>query len=474
MIKQVALHIVLLFLLGMSISAQNPTVCRLGFTYEISQSPNWGKGKPVITSIYPYSSAEQMGLKANDIIETIDGVSVTDISVSDIPTLLNPAGKSSVELAITNLDSFSKKVSVRKECKRRDAITEEQLATAFSMYSLETTSHRQFICPFKTTVTADPIDFSMFKTFAFTEIDENNRKLEEVINIAIEKVLEQKGLTFSPGEPDMLIQTFYFFNKNPNYLGKNKVLVEREPTYRYNFTTSQMEKFPFLNYTAAEAEAEYLLQFGFRFIDQRYSKGRVLWECEANEMLESAYRLENYAVLHVPLMCMQYPYVKYGRNVTFSVSKKTYNYTGISYDINRLELVTDVDRNSVAYAAGIRPRDIIERIDNHNINYSTEELTEAYKQFIIQTAQYRDAKTMFTDINGFRQCMYWDKSKFVLVANAIRTPEHKAVFSYLYKFAPYVDPSAANACTFYIKRGNNKLEMMIRPTVRTETTVTIK
>ena len=59
-------------------------------------------------------------------------------------------------------------------------------------------------------------------------------------------------------------------------------------------------------------------------------------------------------------MCMQYPYTKYGRNVPFKVSKKTYNYTGISYDIDKLDQVVDVDRNSPD-AAGIRPRDIIER-----------------------------------------------------------------------------------------------------------------
>lgn len=164
--------------------------------------------------------------------------------------------------------------------------------------------------------------------------------------------MTKKGLTVDIAKPDLLIQTFYFFDKNPNYLGANKVLVEKEPTYRYNFSHSKMEKFPFLNYAAAEAEAEYLLQFGIRIIDQKDIPGRVLWECEANELLEDSYRLDEYARVHVPLMCMQYPYTKYGRNVPFKVSKKTYNYTGISYDIDKLDQVVDVDRNSPAYAAG--------------------------------------------------------------------------------------------------------------------------
>ena len=43
-------------------------------------------------------------------------------------------------------------------------------------------------------------------------------------------------------------------------------------------------------------------------------------------------------------MCMQYPYVKYRRNVPFKVNQKTYNYTGLSYDIDRMEQIADVDK----------------------------------------------------------------------------------------------------------------------------------
>ena len=134
-----------------------------------------------------------------------------------------------------------------------------------------------------------------------------------------------------------MIQTFYFFDKNPNYLGANKVLVEKEPTYRYNFSHSKMEKFPFLNYAAAEAGSRISVAIRYPYHRSKDIPGRVLWECEANELLEDSYRLDEYARVHVPLMCMQYPYTKYGRNVPFKVSKKTYNYTGISYDIDKLD-----------------------------------------------------------------------------------------------------------------------------------------
>ena len=198
-----------------------------------------------ITSVIPYSPAELAGVKTNDIIIAIDGVQTTDISSEEIGEMLNPAGKNEVLLTIGNLANPAKQVLVKKECKKGNAITEEQLATAFSMYSLETTSEREFVCPFKTTVTADPVDFGKFKTFAFSAIDENNSKLETAINESIEKELTKKGMTVDTNRPDIIVQTFYFFDKNPNYKGANKILIEKEPIYRYNFNHSKMETLPF-------------------------------------------------------------------------------------------------------------------------------------------------------------------------------------------------------------------------------------
>lgn len=453
---------------------RNASVCRLGFTYDISMSNNWGKDKPVITGVIPYSSAELAGVKQGDVIEAIDGVQTTEVSPQEITDLMNPAGKNEVILTISNLFVPEKQVLVKKDCKRYNAITEDQLASAFSMYSLETTCERTFTCPFKTVVTPDSVSFGQFRTFAFATIDENNRKLETIINECIEKELTKKGLVVDEVKPDLLIQTFYFFDKNPNFKGANIVMVEKEPTFRYNFSHSKMETFPFLSNSAAESEAEYLLQFGFRLIDQAYIPGRILWECEANELMEESYKLEDYARIHVPLMLMQYPYVKYGRNVQYKVNQKTYNYTGLSYDIDRLEMVMDVDRNSPAYASGLRPRDVIEKINNNKMNYSTEEFTAGYKNFISQTMKFRDPKTQFTDANGFKRCMFWDTFKYSQIADALQKSSNIGAFSYLYYYAPYINPAGNNACTFEIKRGKNKMELIVRPTIRREITVEIK
>lgn len=475
MMKRVILPLLLLFafLTGFA-QGRNNSVCRLGFTYEISQSDHWGKGKPVIQTVLPYTPAEQAGISPNDIIESIDGVETEALSDEELTQLLNPAGKNEVVLVIKNLSDSSRQILIRKECKKVNAITEDQLASAFSMYSLETTNEQMFTCPFKTTTTPDAVDFYDFRTFAFTPLDENNARLESAINDAIEKELTKKGLVVDVEQPDFIVQTFYYFDKNPNYLGLNKVIVEQEPICRYNLTRSRMETFPFLSPASAEAEAEYLLQFGIRLIDQRDIPGRVLWECEANELMTDSYRLDDYVRIHVPLMCMQYPYVKYTRNVSYKVSKKSYNYTGISYDIDRLNYIVDVNRNSPAYAAGIRPRDIIKRIDRQKMEYSAEEFSDAYKKFISNTMHYRNPKTRFKDVNGFKYCMLWDTFKYTQIADAIHNPDYLAAFSYLYNFAPYINPSDNNTCVFEIERGKTKMEVIIRPTIRSEAMIEIK
>ena len=387
---------------------------------------------------------------------------------------MNPAGQSEVVMTVKNLAHDSRQILIKKDCKKSLSISEDQLASAFSMYSLETTKEVDFTCPFKTTVTKDTVNFSQFKTFAFSPIDENNRELEEKINENIKNELTKKGMTVDVVQPDILIQTYYYFDKNPNYVGTNKIVVKKEAVYRYNLAHNKVEKFPFLASNTSESEAEYLLQFGIRLIDQKIQPGRVLWECESNELMETAYSLNDYAQAHTPLMFMQYPYVKYSLNVPYHISMKSYNYTGISYDINRLELISEVKRNSPAYEVGIRAKDVVEKIGRNKMGYTSEEFSKAYKQFITKTLSYRDPKTIFTDSNGFKYCMLWDVFKYPQVADAINEPDNLGAFSYLYFFTPYINPTGNNACTFVIRRGKEKKEVVIRPTIHTETTIEVK
>ncbi len=471
------LFFVFFFVLAIfSLSAQNKknTVCRLGLTYDISKSKNWGTKMPVVTSITPYSSAERAGIRQGDIITHIEGVKTSELSPSDIEILLNPVGKRDIKLTLTNFRNKARQVIVRKECKPANAISEDQLAMAFCMYSLETTSERRFVCPFKIRTVNDTVNFANFKTFAFAPVDANNEKLETVINHVIEEELVQKGLELNETHPDMLVQTFYYFDRNTNYMGSNSVVIKQEKTYRFNLLRNTMVELPFLNPSASESEAAYLLQYGFRLIDQRIEPGRILWECEANELLREPYRLEDYARIHTPLMCLQFPYVKYTRNVPFTVTQKSYNYTGINYNIDQINEIANIDANSPAAEAGVRAGDIIEYIDGQSMAYRIDEFSAAYKQFITNTMRYRDVKTIFTDANGFPRCMFWDSFQYPSIADAFQDKHNLTAFAYLFSFTPYVNPTGNNSCTLSILRNKERNEIIIRPTIRKETTIEIK
>ena len=196
----------------------NKRVCRLGFTYDISKNSNWGKNNLVVTSVSPYSNAEKAGIQPYDIITHIESIPVSDVSNDEIAQLLNPANKRNIMLTIKSTSSPSREVILNKECKQINEISENQLAMAFNMYSLETTSEREFVCPFKTVATTDTVDFGQFRSYKFAATDENT-ELEANINRVIEKELAKKGFTSDEQSPDLLIQTFYYFDKNPNYVG---------------------------------------------------------------------------------------------------------------------------------------------------------------------------------------------------------------------------------------------------------------
>jgi C-terminal processing protease CtpA/Prc len=456
--------------------------CRYGFSYEISNAPHWGKNKLVITSVYPHSPAERAGIKPYDIILAVDGTPVTENVLDDIYLFLNPEGKEIVELTIKNIAADEHKIKIKKECQSVYSISEEQLATAFAMYAAEDTHERLFSCPFVTTETKDELDFSVFKSFDFFEGSNEEPELARKIHDLIKKELMNRGLKHDPVYPDLTIQIFYLFNKNPNYKPQatkrtnkdDKPEEEYNYVNRYDLTRDRMVRFPFLPPNTIETEAQYILKLGFRMEDKKLQKGRIIWECETNEFMNESYSLENFAFVHIPLMCMQYPYMKYGRNVQFRLSKKKYNYTGIHYNIDRISEITSIDPYSPAAKAGLLPHDQIDAIADKRMDKTARQFTSAYRQFLVNTLKLRDENTRFVDANGFPDCMYWDKLKYPQIVRAFNNKKNLTVFSYLFQYAPFINPVGNNTCSFKLRRGKEKLEFILRPEIRTENTLVVE
>lgn len=470
--KRVILAVLLVHVLFVASAQQSGVRCRLGFSYEFSNNRNWGKDKPVIMKVYPNSPAEKAGIMQNDIVEEINGLNVADITMDDVDSLLTATADNHIILTVRNFSDSARVVPLTKECYSDISLNESQLATAFSMYSVENTHDRLFLCPFVTSATEEAVDFSQFKTFDFTVTEDKSiSAIETAINETLKTTLAKKGLHVNALNPDMMIHTYYTLDKNPNFRKKSKETEEQAPVFRYDITRDKIMKFPFYVSSTPEFETEYILQLGVRFIDRRFVPGRVLWECEAYELMREPYSLEEYAAIHIPLMCMQFPYVKYNRNVQFILTKKAYNYTGVNYNIYRINEVVSVDPGSPAAEAGIRPNDVIEKIDDKRMDYSVPEFTAAYRQFITNTLKFRDHETRFTDANGFVGRMFWDTFKYPQIAKVFEKANNMTAFSYLYAFQPFVNPTRSTSCTFDIRRGDERIRVVVRPAFYSERTI---
>jgi membrane-associated protease RseP (regulator of RpoE activity) len=443
------------------------SICHFGFTFEVSRQESWGYAKPVILTVTPNTSADAGGLKINDIIESIDGKSTEGQMIDTITFWLQNSLKEKVELKVSSLKEKNKDLTLTRYCRLSNAIVEKDLASVYSFYSLEDTQNRAFTCPFKT-VADSKSNLLNFKTFGFSPVDPDNRKLETEINAVIRKSLEQKGLTYSAVNPDLVVQNYYSYNKNLNY--RNSDNSDKLPLVnRYNVQTGNMEKLLiYFDPLIHPNQARYFLKLGIRLVDRKANQ-KVVWECEANELIQSGeYVLNTYAEFHIPLMLMQYPYIKSAETASFYYSCTKYNYTGINYNMDKLNEIIDVDYSSPAVKSELRPGDIIEKINGIKVNTKLKSVDSNYKQFIFRTMPLRDASTQFTNAEGFTKCMYWDKLKYAQIYDAFRKQEFSAVFSYLFYFEPYINLGGTNIITFSVIRGKEKEEIKVTPVVVTE------
>ena len=454
----------LLFSCFVAFSQAGPrTVCQYGFTFEISTQNNWGYLKPVVLSVTPNSSADAAGIHIDDIIETIDEKPTAGENIGTILAWLQNSD-SKIRLTVSNLRASLQNRTIEKNCRLSNSISEKELASVYSFYSLESVQTHAFACPFKTTVNPQS-KLIQYKSFGFAAPDPNNPVLDKAINAVIRNSLEQKGLKYTDRNPDLIVRTHYSLLANPNF--QNSPRADKIPVvYRYNVKTKSMEKLPiYYNPLIHTNLAKFFLKLGIRLVD---NKNSMVWECEANELLQSGYSLDKYAEFHVPLMFMQYPYPKSKESAQFFYGRTKYNYTGIHYNINNLKEIAEVDPLSPAAKAGIQAGDIVENINGIKFNNNVKSADSKYKQFVYKTLSFRDPSTQFTNADGFTRCMYWDKMKYSLIYDEFKKPEYSTTFSYLFYFATYINLPGTNIVIFNVKQGKQKEEIKIKPVIVSE------
>lgn len=468
--KKVSLVLFLISTIILGVNAQSKgRVCDSGITFEISNNSGWGYGEPVVVDVEPFSPAAEAGVKVGDVIMEVNGAATYLRNYQTIATWLLDATSSDIKVTIRNVDTYFKEYEIQRNCKSANALSESSLADAYAFYSLEDTNDRAFSIPVK--VDPNPnVDFSDYHTFDFLKEESSLPDVDYYINSQIEKALTERGLVRNTQDPDIIVQTYYTYQPNLKYSSsRNKNLY----SWRYDSEAQEMIKLPILSAedVNAESKGEYILELGVRFFDKKYinkDKMTQIWDCRSREFLTEDYDLQDYARIHAPLLMMQYPYSSAKTIAKYVVSKKGFNYTGLNFDAKDISSITDVDANSPAERAGIRPGDRIVKVGKIKFNYSSDDLEKAYRRFIIESMPLRNPKTRFIDANGFPDCMYWSINRYSEVAELFKKEAiYAPCFSYLYAFNKYVSgPNASKVLDIEIKSQGQKKNIKVTPQVQ--------
>ena len=459
----------LLFALAITSVAQSVSQsCDLGFTFEISNNPNWGQNEPVIIGVTPGSPAERAGLSINDIILEVNG---NGTYLKPRQTIMSWFGMDdqSMTISIRNLTTTFKTLTVSKHCRNQNAISEAQLAPVFAFYSLEDVQYRRFVIPIEVSFHSEA-SFSNYRTFDFATPDESTLQMDERINAIFVRALAEKGLVRNTEDPDFIIQTFYSYQSNPLFKANSATAESYKAAWRFDMRNKRMLKIPVYDPTEPVRidDVAYNLEFGFRFYDRKYIQpGEVvlIWESEVKERLSANYGLIDYLELNLPLMLLKFPYPRNTASGSFEVKHLKYNYTGIGYNIDDLKTVASVDPGSPAERAGIRPGDVVLRIQGQKFNYDPQALTEGYRRFIAETMNFRDKNTRYTDSNGFKECMFWNITHYNSIAEAIHNKRYRAAFSYLFNFNQYIDWNTPSTLQVEVNRSGEKILFDIIPQI---------
>ncbi|WP_029904330.1 PDZ domain-containing protein [Prevotella sp. 10(H)] len=474
--KKTALALLLLTIFAPFIYSQDYNKnCYFGFSFDVSDNKNWGYGELIITDVEPNSPAEKAGIRVGDIIMEINrNATYLRDNQTIAKWLFEDMYAPTVNFTIRNMNAYFKEYTLSRKCIPTNSVSERELSRIFSFYSLEDTNERIFSLPINTEIDKD-VDFYDYHTYDFYKDDKPVPAIDKQITALLEKDLQAKGLVRDTNDPDIIVQAYYSYEPNPKFTGLSN------PNYapgvwRFDVDKQQVSLLPIFSPEEPNIDkvSQYIVEYGFSFYDRKYidsTRMTQIWDCNIKDYLSSKYSLDEYVRFHTPLMLKQFPYSTPKNGALYKVDFNRYNYTGIYYDSNDLATVKEVEADSPAFKAGIRPGYVIKKINNLKFDQNKEKLSEGYKRFIDETMVFRDQASRFTNAEGYYDCMYWNVGYYPEIAKEIAKPRYQSQFSYLYSFRNYVGNHADNRITIEAWDGMQTRIFTVIPEIRKSVTV---
>lgn len=461
----------LLFAIILNLNAQGyDKNCYYGFTFEVSQNPSWGYGELVITAVEPNSPAERAGIKVGDIIMEINGKATYLRDNPTIASWLFDNHDPLVKFTIRNMNTYFKEYDLLRNCISVNSVSEKDLSTIFSFYSLENTNQRSFKLPLFVEPNKE-VDFADYHSYDFYKDGKPVPAIDAHITALLEKELQAKGLVRDTKDPDIIVQAYYNYEANPRFSGLNNNPNYAPGSWRFSKEKQQMVLLPIFDINEKNLEniSQYIIEYGFSFYDRKYINTKKLtqiWDCSIKDYLSANYPLEEYVKFHTPLMLMQFPYATQKTEAEYIVDFNRYNYTGLYFDSEDLVTIKDVAPASPAFAAGIREGYVIKKINNKKFDHTKESLSEGYKRFISETMVFRDQRTRFTNAQGFNECMFWNIGYYPEITKEFNKHFYVTNFSYLYDFEKYVNSKSSNTIVIEAWDGIQMRLFHVTPEIR--------
>lgn len=471
MSKQISFFI--LFICTTFLSAQSSFLdkkCIYGFEYEISDNKNWGFGEPVITYVRPFSAAEKNGFNVNDIVMEIAGKATYLNDSSYIAYMFEREVAPEVNLTIRNTDAHFSSYFINRDCLDPNAIDEMDIATMFKHLSNETMLEESFVLPTRLFIhTNEEVDYTDYHTFSFKTEGLFNEQEQAVIEAEITDYLLQLGLLRDDVKPNFYILANLNVQQNP--LAED-VIVEVDSVLRFDAHADSVSYWPVYDVQASMDEkkkAKYVSNLNIQFLDNRFidkDQFTPLWEVSLNDFWFSIPNKEAYLKTHIPLLLKMYPYKKTSQNQLYKVEKNKFLYTGLHFDKNNLTKITDVDRYSPAYQAGVRDGFTLVEVAGIKVK-DHESILQQYSEFLESTKKYRILSENDNPLTSF-----WKKDAYKNIAKEVK--KTGLPMAYVYATEPYVSLLKDGKIPIKVFNGYEILNLELEPQERSYTTILLK